>query len=98
MKIPLSAHITSLSGQALTEGGITLTLGVVAEAALLADDAQINASEKVARFALAVRLHEAGDSIDLQIEDVAKIKEAIGRYMTTLVVGRAFALLEKANA
>jgi hypothetical protein len=98
MQIQLSTPITSLSGQTLKEGGIELTLRVVAEAALLADDAHISASEKVARFALAVRLHEAGDSIDLQIEDVAKIKEAIGRYMTTLVVGRAFALLEKARA
>lgn len=50
-------------------------------------------ADKVKLWALAVRIMDA-DELDLPVEDVAMIKERIGRYYPPLVVGQAWAMLD----
>lgn len=76
-----------------------ITLGSVCIEALLANKPNENVSgpEKVSRFMLAASIRKAKGPIDLTVEDVAKIKELLGTFMTTLVCGAASLLLEKSS-
>lgn len=72
------------------------TLGTLAVEALLAqfrDETSLSAIEKVRRFRLAESICNAS-SIDIPIEDIALIKQLIGKAYPPLLVGRAFQIIE----
>jgi hypothetical protein len=55
--------------------------------------------EKYATFALAVKIEsEASDWVDLNVEEVSRLKRLIGELMPPVVVGRMFDLLEQKAA
>ena len=79
------------------ENGSNLVLGHVAVGALLANlpNENIDGVEKAKRFALAMRIHGKEEAVEVTAEEVAKIKELVGKVYTTVVVGRAYDLLEQ---
>lgn len=93
MKIDFSAPIRNFEGDAIEN----LTLGTASIQSLMTPvkgDEDMPVLDKVRYFKLASALHGAAE-IDLPIEDVALIKERVGKVFTVLVVGRVFELLER---
>jgi hypothetical protein len=96
MKIDFSTVLKDFDGRPLKDGGEEVTLKSVTQMALMAqyrDETELAATEKVRRFALAMKLQNGSAEVDLPVEDVAEIKRLIGRAMGPLVVGRAYELL-----
>lgn len=91
MKIDFSKPITDLDGKPVED----LTLRVVALNALMAmlpDEQNLPGDQKVARFALAMRVN-AGGEVDVSPEDIALMKTLIGKTYGALAVGRAYEIL-----
>jgi len=59
-------------------------------------DRTMKGPDKIKQFTLAVRIQEQ-EEVDLASEDVTLLKKRIGNMYTTLVVGRAFELLDPAE-
>jgi len=97
MNIDFSQNICNLEGEVITdEKGTPFTLRTATVNALLANsEKEITAEEKVKRFLLASKIQHATEDVSLTIEEVAEIKKVIGAGYGTLIVGQAFALLEK---
>jgi hypothetical protein len=96
MKIDFSVVLKDLDGKPLKDGGEEVTLKSITQMALMAqfrDEAELAATEKVRRFALAMTIQNSNGAAELPVEDVAEIKRLIGRAMGPLVVGRAYELL-----
>lgn len=75
------------------------TLGGIMIGALVAEGgvgAPADGKERFERYQLAKKIHEASGEVELDIDDVAKIKTLIGTTYGTLVVGPAWELLEAA--
>jgi hypothetical protein len=102
MKIDFSSAITELDGSLAKDGEKVVTLATLAVNALintLADAAgraeQLDAEMKVRLAKLAQDIHCAGDkALDLTVEDIALIKQRIGRAFSQVAVMRAWALLD----
>ena len=96
MKIDFSAVIKDLDGDAVKDGEKEATLGRVACAALLAsyaDEQNLPAEDKVKRFRLAEIAAKGGER-EVKVEDVALIKQLIGKAFAPLVGGRAYDIIE----
>lgn len=100
MKIDFSKPILDLAGMPVkqTEAADSpdATLATVATGALMAtfpDERELSGTDKAARFHLAMKLTNGGD-VDLKVEDVALLKNLIGKAFGPLVVGRAYDLLD----
>jgi hypothetical protein len=102
MKIDFSAVITELDGTVAKDGDKVVTLGKLAIHALinpLPDAAgraeQLDAEMKVKLAKLAQDIHSATDkALDLTVEDIALIKQRIGRAFSQIAVMRAWDLLD----
>lgn len=98
MQVDFDAVLTNLAGEAMqirvSDGAAELmTLKRIATDALLAEEQGVTSQAKLARFALALRVHEARGSLDLTPEDATLIRDRIGALYPPLIVGRALALL-----
>ena len=96
MKIDFSAVIKDLAGEAVKDGVKDATLGRVACTALLAsyaDEQNLAAEDKVKRFRLAEIAAKGGER-EVKVEDVALIKQLIGKAFAPLVVARAYDIIE----
>jgi len=82
-------------GQATEERAITL-LSVCTDA-LLAQypDERLQGTEKARRYRLALRLSEG--EVDLKVEDVALLKDLVGKSFGPLVVGQVWDILDPAE-
>lgn len=109
MKIDFSQAITSLDGtpaKADPASDEVVTLGAVSINALLSplSDPRTNqpeslaATEKVRYAKLAQDIFSATAPLDLKAEDIALLKERIGRGFAPLTVARAWDLLDPATA
>lgn len=87
--INFKAPITDLDGKQV-DGA---TLGSVCTAALLAPNQQDSAETKGKLFDLALAIH-GKEAADLKVEDVAMLKERVGKCYPPLVVGRTWQLLD----
>ena len=92
MKINFEQVIKNIKGEQIKD----LTLKSVSVEALLAtfDDERALGEEKVKRYLLAIRIQADPTGVDLVVEDVAKIKQLIGKGYGPLVVGQAWEMLE----
>jgi len=100
MKIDFSAVIKDLAGEAVKDGDKDATLGRVACTALLAsyaDEQNLAAEDKVKRFRLAEIAAKGGER-EVKVEDVALIKQLIGKAFAPLVVARAYDIIEPPSA
>jgi hypothetical protein len=96
MKIDFSAVIKDLDGDPVKDGEKDATLGRVACTALLAsyaDEQNLAAEDKVRRFRLAEIAAKGGER-EVKVEDVALIKQLIGKAFAPLVVARAYDIIE----
>lgn len=105
MRIDVSRPLTDLAGKPIPgapDAPHGVTLGGVAIEALLAtllDRAgtaeKLDGAAKVRHATLAQTIHQASGFVDLPIEDVALIKDRIGRAYAPIVVMRAWEILER---
>ena len=104
MKINFDSIIKNLRNEEMKssiDGRDTpLTLKEISVNALLGDipptqgEKPDSGQQKLQKFKLAQKI-DAGGEIDLVAEDVSMIKERIGKAYSTLIVGRAYELLER---
>lgn len=74
-----------------------MTLGAIAMNALLGtyeDERSLTGKEKAERMQLALKINKRPSEADLTAEQLAKLKELIGKAYGPLIVGRAYELLE----
>ncbi len=99
MKIDFSQKFKNLNGQVVTDSdsGKEVALSDVCVGALLSIDKQDAPSgvEKLRRYNLALEIYQ-GKKESLTAEEVVLLKELIGNYFTTIIVGQAFQMLEGA--
>jgi len=108
MKIDVTQQLRSIEGEPLTTSETTcpqcgqateanpVTVRQVATGALMAQrrgEEETSGEEKVRYYALAVKIHDE-DAPDLRAEDVALVKELVGKSYGPLVVGQVWALLD----
>jgi len=97
MKIDFTQIFMNMECEPMKEGEKAITLKKVATGALLSafdDERNLAGEEKVKRFNLAAKI-QAGDTLDLKTEEIAEIKKLIGKAYTVIIVGQAWAMLEK---
>ena len=58
------------------------------------EEEKIDGTEKMKRYLLATKIQKANE-LDLKSEEVAKIKELVGKVYGVLIVGQAYEMLEK---
>ena len=93
MKINFNQPIKNIQGEEIKD----LTLKTVSVEALLAtfpDEQSLSGEEKAKRYLLATRIYANPEELDLTIEEIAKIKQLIGKGYGPLVVGQAWEILE----
>jgi hypothetical protein len=102
MQLNFSTVLSGFDGAPIKNGAEEVTLGSAAVIALTAprdDDARLAGVEKFKRGELARAAWESwknGTVVELTVEQVATIKEAIGLGWSTLVVWAAFRVIEGA--
>ena len=95
MKVNFEKVLTTMDGEPLKDGQEKLTLKSVCVNALLATISGDTPSgeEKLTRYLLANQIY-TDNEIELNSEDVSKIKKMVGMSFPTIVVGQAFQMLE----
>jgi len=97
MRIDFKRPLFDFSGDVLKDGDNPLVLGVVAVNALMGiypDEQNLDGSEKVRRYKLAMSIYSADGPIDVPTEDIALCKKLIGKGFSTVVAGQAIPMLE----
>ena len=103
MKIDFDAVIVNAAGEPMTDidrPTAVVTLATIASSSLFAslpDDQSLEPARKAEYGALGIQLF-AGGAHDLKVEQIALLKDRIGRTYAPLVVARAFDLLDPADA
>jgi hypothetical protein len=97
MKIDFNKKFTNFTGEVLkdSQSGRELSLADVCVEALMAMDQKepIEGADKVKRYNLALSIHK-GDKDSLSAEEIVLLKELIGKYFATMIVGQALPMLE----
>ena len=97
MKINFNAVLLTLDGQQMqdTESKEPLTLKKICVDSLLVVDKNepLNSETKIQRYELAVSIYQ-GKKDSLSPEEVVLLRELIGKYYTTMVVGQVFPMLD----
>jgi len=100
--IDFSTALKGIDGKPLKENGPDgkdreVSLSVVCANALLMpfpDERNIDGAEKVKRFEIAMKVMDTKKRLHLEAEEIAKIKELVGKAFPPLIVGRAYELLD----
>ena len=103
MKIDFDTPILDLTGTPLMEKtlvngepkDVPITIGSITAGSLLTPlpaDQNMSGKDKADLFNLALRVYKG--VVDLSIEDVAKIKDRVGKTHNNLAVGRVWQILE----
>ena len=98
MKIDFNAPIRDAAGNAMSDGDNPATLASISSGALFAplpNDHKLEPARKAEYGALGIKLFEGGEH-ELKVEQIAMLKDRIGRVYAPLVVARAFELLDPA--
>ena len=93
MKINFNQPIKNIQKEEIKD----LTLKSVSVEALLAtfsDEQSLSGEEKAKRYLLATRIYANSEELDLTVEEIAKIKQLIGKGYGPLIVGQAWDMLE----
>lgn len=98
MKIDFTKKFTNFNGEVLKDvtSSKELSLGDICIESLLAIDKtsnELDGVEKVKRYNLALEIHQ-GKKESLTAEEIVLLKDLIGKYFTTLVVGQALPMLD----
>lgn len=90
--IDFNTVFLGLDKNPIKNDGKVVTLREVTVNALLAP-ADISGTDKMKRFLLAQKIHEAAEEIKLFPEELVLIKDLIGKAYSPLFVGRAYQIL-----
>lgn len=100
MLIDFQKEIKNIHGVTVKESDAPdakpVTLGFVAIEALLIDDpqARVSGSDKMKRYRLAQEISKLKEALDITVEDVALIKDLIGKKFSANIVGPAYDLID----
>lgn len=94
MLVNITAEILDLNGASADPPLLLRTVLTEALLSPLRGDEGLVGGDKARHFRLAMRIAAADTSIDLIAEEVALLKDRIGRGYPALVVGRAWDLLD----
>jgi len=98
MKIDLKKKLIGVDGiKALPnpDNGKDLTLRDVCINAILQPRKDATGKQKAEAYELFLKIRDAGNEIDLSVEQVAQIKKSIGEIYAPLISGQAWAILDK---
>lgn len=97
MKINFGIELKAINGEPLLDAeskeAKVITLGVVTTNALLAPVQEDSGVQKAKKYKLAIKTVDEKE-LDLEAEDIAMIKECIGKGYAPLVVGQCFDILD----
>lgn len=97
MKVQLGKELVDLEGKVINAAdGNPAIVGKICIEALLAtyaDEAQLTGEEKIKRWELAVKI-KGQDFIELAAEEIALIKQLVGKAYNPMVVGQTWEVLE----
>lgn len=94
MKINFNKSIYAINGEVLKDGDKDAKLKDLTIAALMFNDEKASGNEKFKRWNLAKKIYDAKDEIDVPAEEIALIKDLIGKAFMTSVVGSVYSILE----
>ena len=89
---PVKERATDEKGKRIPDKEVSLKR-VCINALVLQTDEKIDGPEQVTRFDLATKIN-AGGEINLETDEISKIKTLVSKIYGVIVVGRAFDLLE----
>jgi hypothetical protein len=97
--IDFTTVLVDLAGKPIVIEEGPMTLGAAAAAALVGQYKDDNPAgqDKVKRWALAMRVHNAKD-IELTADDVKLIKDMVAKAYGPLIVGQVWAIVDPASA
>lgn len=96
MKIDIAQPIRDLENTPI-EGVTFRTVACLALTNSLPGDERLTDNQKLTMFALALRIQKDFMPLDFKIEELALIKERIGRGFSVVVVGRCYEIIEAAD-
>lgn len=97
MKRNFSLPLNDIDGNPLVNNNLPFTLGSAAIGALLAtfeDERHLPGEQKFQRYMLANKIHANPEALEVSAEEIAMLKNLIGKAYTPIVVGPAFLALE----
>jgi hypothetical protein len=98
MRCKFNTKITDIKGTEIQgPDGSAIDLAWLAGECLLAIDQGASADEKLKRFALARKIHETPDC-EFTVEELALLKNQIGKHHSPLLVGMAYSIIERGDA
>lgn len=71
-----------------------ITLRGVVVSAILREEQGLDYKEKLARYALAKKIEDGGQLVELEVKEAAKCQKQLAKHYGPLVVGQAWPLLE----
>lgn len=93
MNVKVNTELKTLEGAVLLENEKTVLLKAIIVNALLFPIEDEEGKIKAKKYALAVKTEGASDMCEYDLEDIVLIKELIGKFFTTLIVGQCYELL-----
>ena len=98
MLIKVDILLKTMDGQVMKDmvdgEAIDATLRMAMVNAVLSPIEKESGMDKVKKFNLAKKIHDAESEVDLTVEEVSLVKERIGEVFPVLIVGQVFNLLE----
>ena len=95
MKYKLNIPLRELDGNVVVDPNKKI-ITVASQCVLaLCVNEEIDGMEKMKRGELAEKIFKAKDELDLTIEEVALVKQLVGKYLSTVAVMQIWRLLEK---
>lgn len=95
MKVDVTTELKTLAGDVLIENEKPVALKNIIINALLFPKEEDTGKLKAKKYTLAVKTEAASDVCEYDLEDVVLIKDLIGEFFTTLIVGQCYELLDK---
>lgn len=99
MMIKVGEALRSFNGEAMQmqdtpESPVyEMTLGKVVVEALLVNERELTATDKVRRYDLALRVYNAKNEVEVTPEELTEIRACVGKAYPPVVVGAAYKLL-----
>lgn len=97
-KINFSVEIKNLNGKAIKSGTDNMTVALVVANSLSISKPKNPQKDAIKQYKLALDIHSAKESLDVEDADLELIKEILNRNelnYTSLVLGQVFELLNK---
>ena len=98
MVIKVDTLLKNMDGQVMKDmvdgEAVDATLRVAMVNAVLSPVERESGTDKVKKYELAKKIHNATDDVELTAEDISLIKGRVGEVFPALIVGQVFDILE----